>query len=152
MVKNLERTKFQSLVGNILWIGTHTVPHLKYTASMLAQKNSNLMVKDLKPANSLLKFAKSLYAVLFYSKPEDKKYTLVMYTDASSNGPQEGSITFKMYGLRTGSVVHPLVWHSKKMSQLTISTLGLETLACVNGYSVAFYLRHFLKDCINSKL
>ena len=38
------------------------------------------------------------------------------------------------------------------MEQREISTLGLESRACVNGFSAAFYLMHFLKTCMKSKI
>ena len=145
-----ELKHYQSLTGSLLWIGTHTVPHLKYVASMLAQKNANLLVKDLKNANSLVRYAKTLYAVITFPHPPLTTYTLVTYTDASSNGPQEGCIVFKMYGLKKGSIIHPLVWHSRKTKKRVISTLGHETLSCIAGFSTAFYIKHLLIECLNS--
>ena len=151
-VTDVERKAFQSLVGSLLWVGTHTVPHLKYIASMLAQKISDLKVKDLKTANSLLKYAKTLYAVLFFPKPNENNFSIVTYTDASANGPQEGCILFKMYGLKKGSILHPITWYSRKMEKRDLSTLALESRACINGYSVAFYIQHFLKTCIKANV
>ena len=119
---------------------------------MLAQMLSNLMVKDLKTANSILKYSQSLYAVFFYPKSEYKEYSLVSYADASTKGPQEGCIVFKMYGLKKGSALHPIAWHSRKMETRSISTLGYEALACSNAFSVSFYLRHFLKECLSAEI
>ena len=93
----MELKKYHSHTGNLLWIGTHNLPHLKYVASMLAQKNSNLLAKDMKTGNSLLRYAKTFYAVITFSKPSSKTYTLVIYSDATSSGTQERSITFKIY-------------------------------------------------------
>ena len=57
-----------------------------------------------------------------------------------------------MYGFAKGSILHPLSWHSRKMEQRELSTLGFESRACVNGFSVAFYMMHFLKFCLRTKV
>ena len=108
-VTDIEKKRYQSLIGSMLWIGTHTAPFLKYITSMLAQKVSELLVKDLKAANSLPNFAQTMAAVITYLKPNDKLSTILTYTDASMNGPQEACIVFKLYGRSKKSPMHPIM-------------------------------------------
>ena len=124
---------------------------LKYLASSMAQKTSGLLVEDLKTANSLLRCAKTMNAVLTFLRPQDKSGSIVVFSDASMNGPQEACILFKLYGKSKKSPMHPIMWHSRKAKNRVYSTIGIEGLACVSGYSVAFYMKHFLSSCLNMK-
>ena len=146
-----EKIAYRALVGQLIWIATHTRPDISFETCERSVSFKNATVADLLQLNKLVFRVKSSNVNLFFPKLKSlEKCTLECYADAAfKNLPtkrsQGGLIIFLKDELGQRC---PLLWQSKKLERVADSTLTAETLALLEGAKISIYLAAIFKQIL----
>jgi hypothetical protein len=148
-----ELTAFRALVGSINWCVTGSRPDLAYELIELSTKFRCATVEDWIRARKVLRMLQDVSCKLFFPDIGDlSKARLVVFTDAAfANLPDKVSSTAGYVVFLVGeNKACPLVWKSNKIKRVVKSTLGAETMACLQGLEEALYLKHIFSELQSS--
>ena len=135
-------TKYQSLVGSLLYINRMTRPNISLHVNLLGRRTS-------KPGNNNLRMARQLGQYLASTieegltvkkgNPEDQ---IVLYADASYGGEnsrsQSGSLV-TLYGT-------PVMWNSRRQDVVSMSITEAEYIACSETAKDSQWISQLLKE------
>ena len=135
-------TKYQSLIGALLYIAISTRPDIMYSVCKLSQFNVEPYTEHLVAAKHLLRYLKSTSgARLTYNKTCTN---LTGYVDAdwAGNIDDRRSYTGFVFLMGGGAVS----WESKKQSSVALSSTEAEYMALSQASKEASYLRNLLNE------
>ena len=145
-----EITKYQSLVGSLLYINRMTRPEISLYVNLLGRRTSAPGTENLRTAKELSRYLAStkkegliLETKGSTTKPQDVKDVQIrLYADASYGGENSRS--------QSGSLVTlfgtPLMWSSRRQDVVSMSITEAEYIACSETAKDAQWITQFLKE------
>jgi len=140
--ESVDQTKYQSLIGALMYLAVSTRPDIIHAASKLAQFNSNPMAEHMTAAKHVLRYlSKTMDWKLHYQQTGE---LLNGYVDADwgSNLVDRKSYSGYVYVLASGAIS----WESRKQSLVALSSTEAEYISLSNGAKEAIYLKRLLSE------
>eukprot|EP00435_Cladocopium_sp_Y103_P035593 s1200_g9.t1 len=149
-VSEAERQSLRALVGSLQYAAVNTRPDLCARLGWLQSRINNAQVSTLIEANRTLHEAKQHADTSIHIHPiniKDLRY--VAFSDASfasekNPSSHQGMIIMaadKKIGENERSVINPVIWHSKKIQKVAVSTLSAEAMALAGAVDVLSWVR-----------
>ena len=150
VVSEQERQQLRALIGSLQYAAVNTRPDLCSRLGWLQSRINTAKVSTLIEANRTLHEAKqhASTAIHIHSIPlQDLRY--VAFSDASfasekNPSSHQGMIIMaahKKIGDNAQSVINPIIWHSKKIQKVAVSTLSAEAMALAGAVDVLSWIR-----------
>ena len=136
-----ELTKYQSLVGSLLYINRMTRPDISLHVNLLGRRTSNPTKENMKTARQLGQYlaSKKNEGLTITTRPEAQ---IVLYADASYGGEnsrsQSGSLV-TLYGI-------PVIWNSRRQDVVSMSITEAEYIACSETAKDSQWISQFLNE------
>ena len=149
-INEQERQHFRGLIGSLQYAAVNTRPDLGSRLSVLQGKINNGQTQDLIEGDKLLHDAKVHSAVKCryqFIPKEDIRF--VAFSDASFaservQSSHQGLMIMTAHqdiGKNKKSVVNPIVWSSKKIQRVAVSTLSAEAMALAGAMDILAWRR-----------
>ena len=151
-ISETERQSLRAVIGSLLYAAVNTRPDLGSRLSYLQGKINNGQVKHLSEANKILHDAKMNSDVKIKYQPiriEDTRF--VAFSDASfaserNHSSHQGMLVMaahKCIGKNESSPVNPIIWTSRKIQKVAVSTLSAEAMALAGAVDTLAWVRLF---------
>ena len=140
-------TKYQSLVGSLLYINRMTRPDISLHVNLLGRRTSKPGINNLRTAKQLGQYLAStskevLVLTIGELAKQEKDVRIKLYADASYGGEnsrsQSGSLV-TLYGT-------PVMWNSRRQDVVSMSITEAEYIACSETAKDSQWLSQFLKE------
>ena len=142
-------TKYQSLVGSLLYINRMTRPDISLHVNLLGRRTSKPGINNLRTAKQLGQYLASTKneGLTLTTKgspmsPDEKDVLIKLYADASYGGENSRS--------QSGSLVTlsgiPIMWNSRRQDVVSLSITEAEYIACSETAKDSQWLSQFLKE------
>ena len=147
-----ERQGLRAVIGSLQYASTNTRPDLGSRLGWLQSQINKATVNTLLDANRVLHEAKefaSVRLIVHHIPLEDIRF--VAFSDASfasekCHDSHQGMIIMaahKRIGENRSSVINPIVWHSRKIQKVAVSTLSAEAMALAGAVDSLSWVRLF---------
>lgn len=151
-VSEEERQSLRAVIGSLQYAATNTRPDLGSRLGWLQSQINKAKVSTLLDANRVLHEAKeysSVRLIIHHIPIEDIRF--VAFSDASfasekCHDSHQGMIIMaahKRIGENRTSVINPMVWHSRKIHKVAVSTLSAEAMALAGAVDSLSWVRLF---------
>lgn len=151
-VSEEERQALRAVIGSLQYASTNTRPDLGSRLGWLQSQINRAKVSTLIDANRVLHEAKEHAKVRLIIHPipiDDLRF--VAFSDASfasekCHDSHQGMIIMaahKRIGENRSSVVNPIIWHSRKIQKVAVSTLSAEAMALAGAVDSLSWVRLF---------
>ena len=145
-----EYMQFRGLVGKLNWLQECTRPDLSFDSLMMSMKTKKATVGDVAKLNKIVKKARREKSSITFRKINSNKDELFItgYGDASYRTVDDKtrSIEGRVLFLTDGTRASPLLWKSRRISQVCHSTKEAETRAIDKTTDDAIFLARMLKE------
>eukprot|EP00435_Cladocopium_sp_Y103_P037577 s2392_g10.t1 len=147
-----ERQALRALIGSLQYAAINTRPDLASRLGWLQSNINKATVSTLLEANKVLHEAKLFSDVTVKIQPIPLEHLrFVAFSDASFASERvpdshQGMLIMachKDIGDNKSSVVNPIVWHSKKIQKVVVSTLSAEAMSLAGAVDVLSWIRLF---------
>ena len=134
-------TKYQSLIGSLLYINRMTRPDISVHVNLLGRRTSRPGIHNMRTALQVGQYLASTKdeGLTITKKSEDQ---IVLYADASYGGEnsrsQSGSLV-TLYGI-------PVIWNSRRQDVVSMSITEAEYIACSETAKDSQWIAQFLKE------
>ena len=149
-VTDSERQSLRALIGSLSYAAINTRPDLGSRLSWLQSSINKAVVGTLMEANKVLHEAKMFAdtSIKVQAIPL-KEIRFVAFSDASfasakTPDSHQGMIIMAAHsriGENKSSPISPLVWHSKKIQRVAVSTLSAEAMALAGSVDILSWVR-----------
>ena len=150
VVSEKERQSLRGLIGSLQYAAVNTRPDICNKLSLLQTQINRAKVQTLLDANKLLHETKVNSNVTLKIQPikiEDVRY--IAFSDASFASEKcpdsyQGMMIMAAHrdiGENKVSKVNPIVWHSKKIQKVAVSTLSAEAMALAGTTDMLSWVR-----------
>ena len=129
-ITETERQALRAVIGSLLYAGVNTRPDLCSRLGNLQSKINNGQVKDLQEANRTLHEAKTNADVTIKYQSIEKKGLLIM-------------ASHKNIAKNQGSPENPIIWASRKIQKVAVSTLSAEAMSLASAVDILSWVRLF---------
>ncbi len=151
-VSEEERQSLRAVIGSLQYASTNTRPDLGSRLGWLQSQINRAKVSALLDANRVLHEAKehsNVKIIVHHIPIEDIRF--VAFSDASfasekCHDSHQGMIIMaahKRIGENRSSVINPIVWHSRKIQKVAVSTLSAEAMALAGAVDSLSWVRLF---------
>eukprot|EP00435_Cladocopium_sp_Y103_P023342 s473_g5.t1 len=149
-VTEQERQSLRALIGSIQYAAINTRPHLCSKLGWLQSQINKCTVSTLLEANKVLHEAKMFASVTAKIQPIPLEHLrFVAFSDASFASEKvpdshQGMLIMasdKDIGENKNSPVNPIVWHSKKIQKVVVSTLSAEAMSLAGAVDSLSWVR-----------
>ena len=143
--ESVNKEKYQSVVGSLLFLSTRTRPDIAYAVGTTAKFSASPTKSHWTAVKRILRYIKgTLDLGLLYSNEES--VNLVGFSDADWAGDQNDrkSTSGYIFQLSNGAVS----WRSKKQSCVALSTAEAEYMALSSAFQEAAWMRQLLSGLI----
>ena len=143
--ESVNKEKYQSVVGSLLFLPTRTKPDIAYAVGTTARFSASPTKSHWTAVKRILRYIKgTLDLGLLYSNGES--VNLVGFSDADWAGDQNDrkSTSGYIFQLSNGAVS----WRSKKQSCVALSTAEAEYMALSSAFQEAAWMRQLLSGLI----
>lgn len=151
-VSEEERQALRAVIGSLQYASTNTRPDLGSRLGWLQSQINRAKVSTLIDANRVLHEAKEHAKVRLIIHPipiDDLRF--VAFSDASfasekCHDSHQGLIIMaahKRIGENRSSVVNPIIWHSRKIQKVAVSTFSAEAMALAGAVDSLSWVRLF---------
>ena len=157
-IDETERQAFRGLIGSLQYASVNTRPDLGSRLSLLQGRINNGQIQDLIEGNRLLHDAKVNSNVKCrYQYIPKEEVRLVAFSDASfasekNHSSHQGLMILtahKRIGENKQSVVNPIMWSSKKIQKVAVSTLSAEAMALAGAMDLLAWCRLYWSWLMN---
>ena len=149
-VDETERQSLRALIGSLQYAAVNTRPDLCSRLGWLQTQINKATISTLIEGNKILHEAKVTSDVTIKFQPipiNDLRF--VAFSDASFASEKvpdshQGMIimaTHKDIGQNKSSVINPIVWHSKKIQKVVVSTLSAEAMSLAGAVDILSWIR-----------
>ena len=147
-----ERQSLRAVIGSLQYAAVNTRPDLCSRLGWLQSRINHAQVSTLQEANRVLHEAKQHADVSINIQPIDQAdLRFVAFSDASfasakTSDSHQGMIIMaahKGIGNNQRSSINPIVWHSKKIQKVAVSTLSAEAMALAGAVDILTWVRLF---------
>ena len=151
-ITDTERQSLRAVIGSLLYASVNTRPDLGSRLSYLQGKINNGQVKHLSEANKILHDAKAHANVqIRYQNIPIKEIRFVAFSDASfasekNHSSHQGMLIMAAHqciGKNEISPVNPILWASRKIQKVAVSTLSAEAMALAGAVDTLAWVRLF---------
>ena len=157
-VSEEERQQLRALIGSLQYAATNTRPDLGSRLSFLQSKINSACIETLLDGNRTLHEAKAHSDVKLRIQPialQDVRF--VSFSDAAfasekTKSSHQGMMLMtahKCIGENKSSVVNPILWSSKKIQKVAVSTLSAEAMALASAVDILAWARLFWSWMLN---
>ena len=148
--ETIDPTKYQSLVGSLLYINRMTRPDISLHVNLLGRRTSKPSPENLQTAKQLgqyLASTKNEGLILkteesIITPQEEKDVSIKLYADASYGGEnsrsQSGSLV-TLFGI-------PVIWSSRRQDVVSMSITEAEYIACSETAKDSQWISQFLRE------
>ena len=149
-VTETERQSLRGLIGSLSYAAINTRPDLGSRLSWLQSSINKAVVGTLMEANKVLHEAKQFADTSIKVQPIPlHEIRFVAFSDASfasakTPDSHQGMIIMAAHskiGENKSSPISPLVWHSKKIQRVAVSTLSAEAMALAGSVDILSWVR-----------
>ena len=149
-VNEVERQSLRALIGSLSYAAINTRPDLGSRLSWLQSSINKAVVSTLIEANKVLHEAKLFADTSIKVQPIPlRDIRFVAFSDASfasekNPDSHQGMIIMAAHqriGENQSSPISPLVWHSKKIQRVAVSTLSAEAMALAGSVDILSWVR-----------
>ena len=143
--ESVNKEKYQSVVGSLLFLSTRTRPYIAYAVGTTARFSASPTKSHWTAVKRILRYINgTLDLGLLYSNEES--VNLVGFSDADWAGDQNDrkSTSGYIFQLSNGAVS----WRSKKQSCVALSTAEAEYMALSSAFQEAAWMRQLLSGLI----
>lgn len=143
-----ELHSYRSALGQMLYIGRMSHPLMLSHASAMATKVSDLHTDHIRLLQSHMKSDKaSAPSLLFNHPPNQGDFSLEAISDASMSSASEGGGRGACVVVRrSGDIIHPIFWSSRKLRRVARSSSTAELLAASDAVSRLIYLQALVAE------
>ena len=147
-----ERQSLRALIGSLQYAAINTRPDLASRLGWLQSNINKATVATLLEANKTLHEAKMFADVTVKIQPIPLDHLrFVAFSDASFASEKvpdshQGMMIMSCHkdiGDNKSSVVNPIVWHSKKIQKVVVSTLSAEAMSLAGAVDILSWIRLF---------
>ena len=138
-------TKYQSLVGSLLYINRMTRPNISVHVNLLVRRTSKPGTNNMKTAlqvGQYLASTKNEGLLITISQKESQEARIDIFADASYGGEnsrsQSGTLA-TLYGT-------PIMWNARRQDVVSMSITEAEYIACSEAAKDAQWIRQLLKE------
>ena len=142
-----EKTKFQSIVGSLLYVASNTRPDIAFTVNALSTRNSNATKETFRLAKRTVRYLKETenWVIKYDASQKRNEFKIEGYSDASfANDPE------KNYRSTAGYIFllnhRPFLWKTKKMKLVVTSTAEAEFVALYYTVMQACKLANMIEE------
>ena len=142
-------TKYQSIVGSLLYISRMTRPNISFIVNLLGRRSSDPSPTHLVMAKWVCQYLLSMInegVIIAKGRQEDR---IKGYVDASQPKEEEGS------RCQSGSLVTlygiPVMWTSRRQDVVAMSITEAEYIAISEGLKDLAWIRQFLQEIMPHK-
>ena len=152
VVNEGERQSLRALVGSLQYASVNTRPDISSRLGQLQSQINKAKISTLCEANKVLHEAKVHADVTLKIKPIPiDSLRFVAFSDASfasekNPDSHQGMIIMaahKDIGRNHQSLINPIVWHSRKIQKVAVSTLSAEAMALAGTTDILSWIRLF---------
>lgn len=146
--------EYRSLVGSLNWLSTVSRPDISYDICHLSTKVHSPTYQDVLDLNKVIKYLHCQTSILTIPCFNSLSYlSLIVFSDAAyanlrGGYSQGGYVIF----ITDGENSCPITWSSHKLKRVVRSTLAAESLAFIEGYEAAYYMRSIISPIIASEI
>ena len=150
VVTEAERQSLRGVIGSLQYAATNSRPDLCSRLGMLQSQINRAKVSTLVEANKVLHEAKMFAGTTLKIQPIPiDQLRFIAFSDASFASQKvpdshQGMMIMSCHHLisenRT-SVVNPIVWHSKKIQKVAVSTLSAEAMSLAGAVDILSWVR-----------
>ena len=150
VVSEGERQALRALIGSLQYASVNTRPDISSRLSQLQGVINKAKIGNLHEANKVLHETKMHSSVTLKIKPIPlKDLRFVAFSDASFASEKvpdshQGMIVMaahKDIGSNRKSTINPIIWHSRKIQKVTVSTLSAEAMALAGTTDMLSWIR-----------
>ena len=152
VVTEEERQGLRAVIGSLQYAAINTRPDLCHRLGLLQSSINKAKVENLLEANKLLHEAKQYSSVTLWIQPiplNDVRF--VTFSDASFASEKcpdsyQGTIVMaahKDIAINKTTWVNPIMWQSRKIQKVAVSTLSAETMALAGSTDTLMWVRLF---------
>lgn len=140
--KKVDQTKYQSLIGSLMYLAISTRPDILHAVSKLSQRNKDPHIEHETGAKHILRYLnKTSNYKLHYFKTGNP---IECYADADWGGDTTDRKSYTGYAfILAGSVFS---WQSKKQTTVALSSTEAEYMAISAAAKEATYLRKLMQE------
>ena len=143
----IEATKYQSLIGSLLYINRMTRPDISLPVNLLGRRTSKPSQDNLITAKLLGQYLASTPNEGLIIQPGRGEAKISIYADASYGGEnsrsQSGSLV-TLYGI-------PIIWSSRRQDVVSMSVTEAEYIACSESAKDSQWIYQFLQEMFPNK-
>lgn len=137
-------TKYQSLVGSLLYISNTTRPDICAAVNFICRRTNSPRKSDWEAAKQILKYLKSTINLKMKFLKGDNK-VLECYVDADWAGEIRGRKSTSGCLITLGK--NPVYWHCRKQTCVASSTTEAEFIAAAVACKEFLWIIRLLEDC-----
>lgn len=138
----IEQTKYQSLIGSLMYLMLATRPDIANAVNSVAQHASNPGQEHWTAAKRVLRYIKGTVDFgIMYGKKQAKTQ-LIGYTDADWAGDKNDRKSTSGYAFTYGG--GPVSWSAKKQGSVALSTAETEYIATGHAVQGVIWLRELM--------
>ena len=154
VLKADELTLYRSLVGQLNWLSTHTLPNIAYDVSSLSKAFKAGTTQDMKKLIKVLKKVKSGAASILLDGLQENSVEWEVFADASFGNVDEGQtqIGYIISLADNGRKRCPIWWKSRKARRVAKSAIEAEALSVGEAIEGVIYFNHIWKEVTGKKL
>ena len=161
VVTEAERQSLRAIVGSLQYAAVNSRPDLCSRLGWLQSRVNSAKVETLIEANRVLHEAKqhSEVGLKIQALPMDQ-VRFVAFSDASFSSAKnpdshQGMLIMACHsdlGQNKTGIVNPIMWHSKKIQKVAVSTLSAEAMSLANAVDILSWVRLYWGWMHNTKL
>ena len=145
-----ERQSLRGVIGSLQYAATNSRPDLCSRLGMLQSQINRAKVSTLVEANKVLHEAKMFARTTLKIQPiQIDQLRFIAFSDASFASQKvpdshQGMVIMschRLIGENRTSMVNPIVWHSKKIQKVVVSTLSAEAMSLAGAVDILSWVR-----------
>lgn len=161
VVTESERQSLRAVIGSLQYAATNSRPDLCSRLGVLQSQINRAKVSTLIEANKVLHEAKMFATTTLKIQPIPlDKLRFIAFSDASFASQKvpdshQGMVIMSCHhqiGENRTSVVNPIVWHSKKIQKVAVSTLSAEAMSLAGAVDILSWVRLYWGRLSNVEL
>jgi hypothetical protein len=143
-----DTTWYQSMVGSIMYLATHTRPDIAYTVSVLSRFLNNPSTQHIAAAKRVLQYLSgTIYLGIVFGgngHPDDEEYRLIGYSDSDWGGDHSTLASTSGYVFFFGGGV--IACRAKRQTTVAQSSTEAEYIALAHASMEAAWLRQVFEE------
>ena len=147
-----ELTEYRSLVGQLNWVASHTMPEIAFDVSDLSRAFKEGTTQDMRRLIKVVRRIKWIGGGVVLHGLEEKNMHWEVYADASFGNVEDGQTQVGyIISLTDGKMRCPIWWKSRKARRVAKSTIEAEALSVGEAMEGAIYFNYLWKEIVGGR-